>query len=92
MDAGSTLDSITFAAGPVKGAAAATAAWETKRDNFSHPGHVRFQVCSSLAQNSYGDKKTKKCAASLPEYSSLRTKLVQLTGEASDDKHGESYL
>ena len=62
MDAGSTLDSTAVAAEPVKcaAAAAATAAWETKRDNFNQPGHVRFQVCSSVAQNSYGDKKQRR--------------------------------
>lgn len=92
MNAGSTLDSTAVAAQPVKCAAAATAAWETKRDNFNQPGHVRFQLCSSLAQNSYGHKKAKECATCLPEYSSVREKLVQLTEEVSDDKHEESYL
>lgn len=50
------LTASRVAAGPVK-CAAANAAWETKRGNFSQPGHVSFQVCSSLALNSYEDKK-----------------------------------
>lgn len=59
MDAASTLDSTAGAAEPVKcaAAAAAIAAWENKRDKFDQSGHVRFQVCSSLPQNSYRDKK-----------------------------------
>lgn len=56
-DAGSTLDSTAGAAEPVKCAAAAIAASENKRDKFDQPGHVRFQVCSRLPQNSYRDKK-----------------------------------
>lgn len=57
MDAGSTLVSTAGAAERVKCAAAAIAASENKRDKFDQSGHVRSQVCSSLSQNSYRDKK-----------------------------------
>lgn len=77
VDAGSTLESGAVAAGPVKRGAAA-AAWEA--EGHLQAGCVRFEACSGLARSGDGAEKQKECATSPSGYSSLRAKLVHLTG------------